>query len=239
VRLFVVGVVVLARALGAQDTVGGDAVAVAAREVRRGLAPRVVSSGGATVFPYGYGDPGIVCAVGRACVLGLESGERVVATTVGDSQRWGVTVLGTVVAVTPSECVGVSDLVVVTDRRVYTVGLTCGKRVTPYVRFWFPDAPAAPGLAFTYRWTHDPHVAWTPVAVYDDGERVFIRLPGEAREGAAPVLFQESGDGDRVLLNYTIDGDVYVTDRIFERAVLEASDGKRVRRVEIVNERVK
>ena len=43
--------------------------------------------------------------------------------------------------------------------------------------------------------------------------------------------------GDRVLLNYIVEDDGYVTDRLFERAVLEASDGKRVRRVEIVNDR--
>jgi type IV secretion system protein TrbG len=239
----------------AQDTVPGDALAVAAREVRSGLAPRVVDIGGATVFPYGHGEAALTCAERRVCVVGLESGERIVGTTVGDSERWLATVVSSgaipIVALKPTMCGTTSDLVVVTDRRVYTLRLTAapcvarGARVTPYVRFWYPDvAPPAvqPPLAFTYHWTHDPHIAWTPTAVYDDGTRVFIRLPAVSREEGAPVLWQETGDGDRVLLNYTIDSDagggVYVTDRVFARAILEERDGRRVRRVEIVNDRL-
>jgi type IV secretion system protein TrbG len=193
----------------------------------------------------------IACAVRRVCVVGIDSSERIVGTTTGDSERWPVTTLSHVVALKPTECGIASDLVIVTDRRVYTVALTsapCGShgpvQITPYVRFSHPDTVATPPangastLAFTYHWTHDPHIAWTPVAVYDDGVRTTIRFPATASRVAAPVLFEESGDGDRVMVNYRAEGDAYVADRVFARAVLEAADGKRVRRVEIVNDRL-
>jgi type IV secretion system protein VirB9 len=236
--------------VAAQDTVPGDALAIAAREVRAGLSPRVVDVGGATVFPYGHGEAAVACAVLTACVVALAPGERSLATTVGDSERWLAAQMGvSLVAVKPTACGIATNLVIATDQRVYVLALTAAPcagrapRLTPYVRFWYPDATSAatapaPTLAFTYHWTHDAHLAWTPVAVYDDGAHVYIRFPAESRHGVAPVLWQETADGDRVLLNYTTRDESYVTDRVFARAVLEASDGRRVHRVEIVNDRV-
>jgi type IV secretion system protein TrbG len=234
----------------AQDTVPGDALAVAAREARAGLPPRTVDAGGAIAFPFGHGEAVVTCAVLRTCVVALESGERILATTAGDSERWLVAQMGAlpVVAVKPTVCGIATDLIIVTDRRIYAVTLRAAScaaraaRVTPYVRFWYPDAPpvtapSASGFSFTYHWTRDPHIGWTPVAVYDDGAHVHIQFAPDARHDVAPVLWQETSSGDRVLLNYSIEGDSYVTDRVFERAVLEASDGRRARRVEIVNDR--
>jgi type IV secretory pathway VirB9-like protein len=116
-------VVVVPSLVWGQDTVPGDALAVAAREVRSGLAPRVVEVGGATVFPYGHGEAEVTCGERRVCVVGMEDGERVVATTTGDSERWMVRVVANVVAVKPTACGIASDLVIATDRRVYTLAL--------------------------------------------------------------------------------------------------------------------
>jgi type IV secretion system protein VirB9 len=240
---------VAARLALAQDTVSGDPLAIAAREVRAGLSPRVVQTAGATVFPYGHGDATVACAILRSCVVALEPGERVLATTAGDSERWLIAPLVTgaeggapLVAVKPTDCGIATNLVIATDRRVYALALTAAPcvahippRLTPYVRFWYPDArtPAEPMLTFDYHWTRDAHIPWTPTAVYDDGTRVYIRFPAEARRDGAPVLW----DGDHVLLNYTVRGDAYVTDRLFARAILEVSDGHHVRRIEIVSDR--
>jgi type IV secretion system protein TrbG len=249
VLVVLMGIVV--RILGAQDTTAGDALAVAAREARNGLPPRTVDVGGAIAYPFGHGEAAVACAALRACVVAVDPSERIVATTVGDSERWLVSTLGPlpVVAVKPTVCGIATDLIIATDRRVYALGLTAAAcaarapRLTPYVRFWYPDAsedtPVA--LAFTYHWTHDAHIAWTPAAVYDDGAHVHIEFPADARRDVAPVLWEETGSGDRVLVNYTINyaihGTSYVTDRIFQRAVLEANDGRHVRRIEIVNDR--
>lgn len=57
---------------------------------------------------------------------------------------------------------------------------------------------------------------------------MYVKLPEEARHAEAPVLFVLEADGSKVLINYSvIGGDTYVTDRLFDRAVLVAGvDGK-------------
>jgi hypothetical protein len=47
------------------------------------------------------------------------------------------------------------------------------------------------------------------------------QLPESARHAEAPALFVLEPDGSKTLLNYNfIGGDTYVTDRLFEKAVL-------------------
>ena len=68
--------------------------------------------------------------------------------------------------------------------------------------------------------------------MFDDGARVYVKLPTEARHAEAPVLFVLETDGSRVLVNYTVvGGDTYVTDRLFDRAVLVAGVGGQERQV--------
>jgi len=48
-----------------------------------------------------------------------------------------------------------------------------------------------------------------------------FKLPESARHGEAPALFVLEADGSKTLLNYNFEGgDTYVTDRLFEKAVL-------------------
>ena len=68
--------------------------------------------------------------------------------------------------------------------------------------------------------------------MFDDGARVYIKLPDEARHAEAPVLFVLEPDGSKVLVNYSVvGGDTYVTDRLFDRAVLVAGVGGKERQV--------
>jgi type IV secretion system protein VirB9 len=159
------------------------------------------------------------------------------------------------IVVKPRDCDITTNLVLATDRRLYDLTLDappCRGRSTnpqqPYVRhvrFYYPDETIAqwakpPGAAsvrigpdvlslnFSYRVKKDRLFPWTPAQVFDDGARVYIKLPEEARHAEAPVLFVLETDGSKVLINYSIiDGDTYVTDRLFDRAVLIAGvDGK-------------
>lgn len=125
---------------------------------------------------------------------------------------------------------------------------------TRQVRFYYPDdapdtwtaaaqpsheAPAIttpPNLAtldFAYRVAKDKDFPWMPAQVFDDGARVYIKLPPSARHAEAPVLFVLEADGSRTLLNYTLVHDVYVTDRLFDRAVLVTGAGGKERRLTI------
>ncbi len=232
------------------------AVAIASHEAERGWSPRTVQTGDAVVFPYGHAQPVVTCAPLRACVIELEPGERIVATALGDTERWlaeeaiagGRTPL---VIVKPTACGIATNIVIATDRRVYDLGLDspdCAHRAvryTPHVRFYYPGSlvtgsSAAPdafhpeSLSFEYRWVPDRRAPWSPVAVYDDGTHVYIRLSDAARHTDLPVLLLELDDNSTSVLNYAVTNDTYVTDRIFSRAILR----DRGRQVEIVNTRL-
>ena len=161
----------------------------------------------------------------------------------------------TLVVVKPRECDVTTNVVLATDRHLYDLTLDsppCKARSTnpqePYVRhvrFYYPDEtvatwtkPSAPPAAsvgadvvmlnFAYEVKKDRKFPWMPDQVFDDGTRVYIKLPAEARSAEAPVLFAIEGDGSKTLINYSVvDPDTYVTDRLFERAALVAGiDGK-------------
>ncbi len=163
------------------------------------------------------------------------------------------------IVVKPRDCDITTNLVLATDRRLYDLTLDappCKGRSTnpqqPYVRhvrFYYPDETIAQwakppdptpvrvaanvlSLNFGYRVKKDHQFRWAPAQVFDDGARVYIKLPDEARHAEAPVLFALEADGSRVLLNYSVvGGDTYVTDRLFDRAVLVAGVGGKERQV--------
>jgi len=164
----------------------------------------------------------------------------------------GKTVL---VVIKPRECDVTTNVVLATDRRLYDLTLDsppCRTRATNpqqayvrHVRFYYPDetvtawtkpAPPEPtsvrvdlaALNFGYEVRKDKRFPWTPSQVFDDGVRVYIKLPGQARHTEAPVLFVLESDGSKSLLNYSlVDADTYVTDRLFDRAALvSGTDGK-------------
>ena len=125
---------------------------------------------------------------------------------------------------------------------------------TRQVRFYYPDdapdawvAPPPPAsdrpgvrtppnlaaLDFAYRVSKDKDFPWMPTDVFDDGTRVYVKLPASARHDEAPVLFVLEPDGSRTLLNYTLINDVYVTDRLFDRAVFVTGAGGKEQRLTI------
>ncbi|HXU44467.1 MAG TPA: TrbG/VirB9 family P-type conjugative transfer protein [Thermoanaerobaculia bacterium] len=100
-------------------------------------------------------------------------------------------------------------------------------------------SPALPleSLNFSYRWRKDRGYPWTPEQIFDDGAHVYIRLSERARDHEAPLLFVLRDGKATDLLNYAIRGDYYVTDRIFDRAVLVVGSGRDKRELEIENRR--
>lgn len=119
---------------------------------------------------------------------------------------------------------------------------------TRHVRFYYPDdlveswtrppepaksaespSPVIPAAVetfnFSYHTSKDKAFPWTPLAVFDDGAHCYIKLPPSAAHAAAPVLFLVAPDGSKTLLNYTLSGDTYITDRVFRQAVLVLGEG--------------
>ena len=167
----------------------------------------------------------------------------------------------TLVVVKPKDCDLTTNLVLATDRRIYDLTLdsppcrpTPGRSATnpqdPYarhVRFYYPDEtiahwakPVAPRvgadvtqLNFNYDVKRDKQFPWQPAQVFDDGAHVYIKLPDSALHGEAPALFMLSSDGSRTLLNYSVVGDTYITDRLFDHGVFVAGIDGKERRVTI------
>ncbi len=167
----------------------------------------------------------------------------------------------TLVVVKPKDCNITTNLALGTNRRIYELTLDSppckdsagGTDTNPQdgytrlVRFYYPDdmvaqwsRPAAPTIAptiaslnFDYAIKRDKQFPWQPAQVFDDGSHVYIKLPPAARHDAAPALFLVGSDGSRTLLNYSIVGDTYVTDRLFDKAVLVAGIDGKERKIEI------
>ncbi len=246
----------------------GDALAVAARDYHASGIARIVVQGDFVTFPFGHAQPTLTCAVLRACVIELQSGEIVLSRIAGDTERWEITpATGGVegktplIVVKPRDCDITTNVVLATDRRLYDLTLDsppCKARVTNpqqtyarHVRFYYPDetvttwskpatepapvriAPDALALNFHYEVKKDRQFPWVPDQVFDDGTRVYIKLPEDARNSVAPVLFVLESDGAKTMINYSfVGGDTYVTDRLFDRAELVAGiDGKERRAV--------
>jgi type IV secretory pathway VirB9-like protein len=76
---------------------------------------------------------------------------------------------------------------------------------------------------------------WVPTAICDDGAHVYITMPAQARQHAAPVLYAVEDDGSRTMMNFTTRDSVIVTDRVFRRGVFVLASGEREHWLEFEN----
>lgn len=86
---------------------------------------------------------------------------------------------------------------------------------------------AGPGLGLTeldhsYRWNRKRGFPWEPVSVFDDGQRVYIKLPAKASKYEQPLLVVEARGEDQIV-NYIVRDGFYIVDRLFSRARLVLS----------------
>jgi P-type conjugative transfer protein TrbG len=72
-----------------------------------------------------------------------------------------------------------------------------------------------------------------PLQVFDDGQKTYIRMNPDVQHREAPVLVVVGSDGKPEMLNYRVKGDMYIADRLFERAQLVLGADKKAKKVEI------
>lgn len=81
--------------------------------------------------------------------------------------------------------------------------------------------------------------AWKPLRVYNDGQKTIIQMPSIMAQTEAPTLLllnREGGlfrDDETVMVNYRLQGDRYIVDAVFDRAILIAGVGGNQSRVTI------
>jgi type IV secretion system protein TrbG len=165
---------------------------------------------------------------------------------IGDTTSGTGPTLQTHILIKPFKAGIATNMVVTTNRRVYFLSLRAAESADAFnaAVTWTHPQPlpssatqttnqptpiAGPtgrtasidGLNQNYRiragWRKPP---WTPVSVSDDGRQTFITFPESLAATEAPPLFVVSDTGESQLVNWRKQGNVYVVDRLFQKAEL-------------------
>lgn len=178
----------------------------------------------------------------------LEEGETLQTTAAGDTARWMVEAVPaaggrdgrTLVMVKPTRAGIRTNIVLVTDRRTYLVEAialpnTNGRAQTysAQIAWRYPGGDAgasgarvahnAPNVRYRIETTRGRKPAWSPERVIVDGTRTIIEFPLMLATQDAPPLFVIGPEGAE-LVNYRVDGNRYIVDRVFDVAELRLGD---------------
>jgi type IV secretion system protein TrbG len=67
---------------------------------------------------------------------------------------------------------------------------------------------------------------WTPEQVFDDGQKTFIKFPKSMMFQVAPVFFVLGKGDEALVVNYRVNNEYYVVDRLFEVGELRLGQDK-------------
>ncbi|MFC5386821.1 P-type conjugative transfer protein TrbG [Aquamicrobium segne] len=201
----------------------------------------------------------VYAAVGQITTIGLEPGESLAGAgpiAAGDTARWiiGDTESGSGatrrvhVLVKPTRADISTNLIITTNRRTYLIELRARDETwMPAVAWAYPTppatqrvtAPAAPIIPVETARNHryglsGDNPPWRPIAVFDDGRRVYVVFPRGIIQGEMPPLFVIGSDGKPEIVNSRIYQNVLIVDRLFGVAELRLGSGKRQQTVRIV-----
>jgi type IV secretion system protein VirB9 len=104
------------------------------------------------------------------------------------------------------------------------------------------DRPAASGLVISVDHLRFDYLikggddSIRPETVFDDGVKTYIRMAAAVANREAPVLRVMGADGKGEVVNYRVKDQMYIVDRLFERAQLVLGSGKKAQKVEITRE---
>src|SRR6185437_1453836 len=181
----------------------------------------------------------------------------------GDTVRWiiGDTESGAGatkkvhILVKPTRPELLTNLVINTDRRTYLLELrSTEKTYMASVSWQYPEdqlialrrqnqeadaaAPIATGVdlaSINFRYAiQGDNPAWRPLRAFDDGKKVYIEFPSGIAQGEMPPLFVIGPAGGSELVNYRVNRNYYIVDRLFAAAELRLGDKDSERRVRII-----
>ena len=76
-----------------------------------------------------------------------------------------------------------------------------------------------------------------PIRVFDDGKKTYIQMSPAVKNREVPALVVVGPDGKQEMVNYRVKDDLYIVDRLFDRAALILGTGKKTQKVEVCRER--
>lgn len=189
---------------------------------------------------------GVYCAPLNITDIQFQNKEHLIAIAAGDTVRWQVSKtfsgLGEErtehLLIKPTEANLNTTLVVTTDVRTYHIILySKEKTYMPIVNWHYFDNksaseektdtknPEAPNidydhLDFSYqaKLVRGKKPEWFPVAIFNDGNKTFIRLPRKIQD--APILSIGTNENNGQVINYRVVGSYYVADSLFPAALL-------------------
>jgi type IV secretion system protein VirB9 len=223
----------------------------------------VQGSGGKIMYVFGASLPTIIGAPMRISDIELESGESVNEILVGDSARWlvesGSSGGGTThVFIKPVDVGLETSMVITTNKRVYHMQLVSREAgFTPYVGFLY-ESQLQPVLKreaqekewrtalmdgqpldmsnLNFHYNVQGSAPWKPVMVYDDGLKLYIRLPESSRRGEVPALMIRKGK-ENTLVNYRLKQNTFEVDGLFDHVVLISGIGRQQEKVDITKDK--
>lgn len=180
----------------------------------------------------------------RITDITLERGETLLSVSAGDTTRWivgdarsGLSPAAQAhVLVKPNAAELATNLVIMTDRRVYHIELkSIAGAAMAAVSWRYPadmvltsqpppaslpiEKPFSPEAVNVHYRIDGDRPEWRPLAAFDNGHQVFIEMPAAVGRLEAPPLFVIGDDGAE-LVNYRVQGRYYVVDRLFAKAEL-------------------
>ena len=174
---------------------------------------------------------------------------------IGDTESGAGATRKVHILVKPTRPELVTNLVINTDRRTYLLELrSTEKTYMASVSWQYPEdqlialrqqaraaeagAPIAAGVdlgAINFRYAiQGDNPAWRPLRAFDDGHKVYIEFPSGIAQGEMPPLFVIGPAGGSELVNYRVNRNYYIVDRLFAAAELRLGDKDSERRVRIV-----
>jgi type IV secretion system protein VirB9 len=220
-------------------------------EVRNAIVsadPKPLHEGMTTLFPYSpHTQPVISCQPLRVTEIVLNKDEKVTSNGVaaGDAVRWNIAPLDDRVLVKPTEAGISTDLIIETNRRSYHFTLRTRAPYMAQIAFYYPDdilaqqaaraealhraaqqvadPIASKPLNFAYR-IEGPNYSWRPLQVFSDESHAYVQFPDNVLGADLPVLYIQNGK-EQELVNYTVNGSYFVTDRLFKQAALTSGNG--------------
>lgn len=187
--------------------------------------------------------------IGYLTDIQLQAGEDILYVGGGDTDRWSVTKAksggndGDIwhLYIKPVETGIETNIVMTTTRRSYQILVNSDKWFNPIVKWLYPDEKKAnqhqeegiekkvknSKMNFDYTVT-GKNYSWTPKAVWDNGEKTFIKMPQSMSTSEAPVLFVREGR-NLVMVNQRLVNGCFIVDKLFNQA--ELRNGKEVVRI--------